>query len=148
MLKLAVISVILVCQIVRAVYMRKQNIEIPAEIKKHEDYVLAKNRVHFGTRMAVAGMLMAIVPLAALLILKDLHGIWARASVFSLLCGIPLAVAGIVFLLLGGSHVAKAEAEYFAGAGIETEPENRICTVCNIVSCIASAALLAVILIE
>ena len=147
MLRLPLISVILICQIFRSVFAENQGVVIPSELAENEDYIVAKNRVYYGIRLGIAGVLMVVVPVTALVIFKGIHGFWAQLSVYSFLGGIAAAIAGTVIFVLGKHEVTMTEAKCFEETPAQREPENKIVKICNIVSLIASIGLLAVILI-
>ena len=147
-LKMPFIFVVLVCQLVRQSEIGKREHHVPAEIKEHEDYVLAKNRVDIGSKIGIAGLFMISVPIIALIALKDLHGFWARVAVYSALGGIPAAAAGLIFYLMGSHYITKTEAAYLKENASERETESKLSKICSIISAVVSVALLAVILMD
>ncbi|MBR4861676.1 MAG: hypothetical protein IKU09_05700 [Firmicutes bacterium] len=148
LLKAPALMVIGICQILRCVYTEKQELTMPSDITEQEDYILAKNRVNFGTKFGIAGILMIALPVAALFIRKGLHGIWAQMGLYSFLFGVTAAVIGLILFMLGSTYMAKAESRYRQEQSVPVEPENKIPRICGIVSAIAWAVVLAEILIS
>ena len=148
LLQMLLINIMLICQILRDVFSKKRESLLPEELQAQEDYVLAKNRVSIGGKMGIAGGAMIILPIILLLSMKELHGAWARLAVFSFLGGVPVALFGVAFAVMGSGYITKAEAKYRAEHGVGTEPDCKISTICNILSVIGSVALLVVIFID
>ena len=148
LMQLLLIHIMLVCQILRDIFSKRGSIQLPEELQEQEDYVLAKNRVGFGAKIGIVGGLMIIIPVVLLLVLKELHGTWARIAVFAFLGGVPAALIGIILAVMGNGYIAKAEAKYRMDTSAEPEPESRISKICNGISVIASVALLAVIFLD
>lgn len=145
-LKLPLLYIILVCQLLREAFSKKESFDLPAEIKEHEDYILAKDRMNYGRNMGISGGLMIIIPVVLLFVLKSLHGFWARAAIFSFLFGIPVAIIGLILFMMGKHYIAQAEAKQLAETS--TEPESKLSNICNIISAITSLMLLIVIIID
>ena len=145
-LKLPLLYIILVCQLLREAFSKKESFDLPSEIKEHEDYILAKDRMNYGRNMGISGGLMIIIPVVLLLIFKSLHGFWARAAIFSFLFGIPVAIIGLILFIMGNHYIAQTVANQLTET--PTEPESKISNICNIISAITSLTLLIVIIID
>ena len=95
------------CMLLSQVFTNKIPQPVPDELLENEVYLEAKDRERSGEKIAIAGVVMMVAPLALLFILGELHEFLASVGIMCFFLGVLAILIGLLVVFIAGRDLAQ-----------------------------------------